>query len=149
MAKNPDNPAAKPPVPHSATRIFRLDALGQRRGAEDVIDRLRQPDGWAWWNAALADYPPPDSADPPRADLAHLKRAKEAHKAAVAKLTPGPERTLETALYYACIAGALAHHAKRITNQKPEMLKEALLDLAASVPEPWSAMMKQAAAQKT
>jgi len=67
------------------------------------------------------------------------------HKAAVAKLAPGPDRTNETALYYACIAGALAHHGKRVTSQKPEVLKEALLDLAASTPEPWSGLMKKAA----
>ncbi len=143
MAKKPDKP--KEPVPDSATRIFRLDAVGQRRAADDVIDRLRQPDGWAWWSKLMADYPPAEGPDPTRASLEHLTRAKEAHKAAVAKLAPGPERTNSTALYYACLAGALAHYKKRITNQKPETLREALLDLAASTPEPWSAMLKAAA----
>ena len=144
MSKKPDKPSA----PDSATRIFRLDAAGQRRAVDDVIDRLRQPDGWAWWTGLVADYPPADGPDRTHASLVHLTRAKEAHKARIAKLAPGPERTTATALYYACIAGALAHHGKRITTQKPEVLKEALLDLAASTPEPWPALLKKAAAAK-
>ena len=144
MAKKPDKP--KNPIPDSATRMFRLDALGQRRAVDDVIERLRQPDGWAWWNKLMSDYPLAEGDDRTRADLAHLTRAKETHKAAMASLSPGPDRTSATALYYACIAGALAHHNKRITSQKPDALREALLDLAASTPEPWSALTKKAAA---
>ncbi len=147
MARKNDKQPPKPPPPDGATKMFRLDTLGQRRGVDDVIDRLRQPDGWQWWGTLMADFPPAEGADPTRAALPHLTRAKEAHKAAMAKLSPGPERTSETGLYYACIAGALAHHNKRITNQKPEALREALLDLAASTPAPWSELMKTAAAK--
>ena len=146
MAKTPDK--SNPAVPDSKTKIFRVDTQGQRRGVDDVIDRLRQPDGWAWWTKVMGDYPPAGGSDRTHADLAHLKRAKESHKAAITKLTPGPDRTDATALYYACIAGALAHYGKRITSQKPEVLGEALLDLAASTPEPWNGMFKKAGAAK-
>jgi hypothetical protein len=143
MAAKGDKP---PKTPDSATRMFRLDTLGQRRGVDDVIDRLRQPDGWAWWEGMMRDFPPASGEDRTRAELEHLKRAKDSHKAALVSLSPGPERTNATALYYACIAAALAHHGKRITGQKDETLREALLDLAASTPEPWSAMIKKASA---
>ena len=32
-----------------ATRMLRLGVVGPRRGVDDLIDRLRTPDGWAWW----------------------------------------------------------------------------------------------------
>jgi hypothetical protein len=127
------------------TRMFRLDTQGQRRGVDDVIDRLRQPDGWAWWTSRMAGFPPANGPDPTAADLEHLTRAKAAHKAAMLKWHPGPERTDATALYYACIAAAAAHHGKLITSQKPETLREAFLDLAASTPEPWPLVFKRAA----
>jgi hypothetical protein len=129
----------------SRTRIFRLDKQGQRRGVDDVIDRLRQPDGWAWWAERMRDFPPASGADSTQAELPHLTRAKETHKAAMLSHATGPERTAATALYYACVAAALAHHGKRLTRQRPEALKEAFLDLATSTPEPWSTVMKKAA----
>lgn len=139
MTKQPQPPNEPDPV----TRMMRLDARGTRRGVDDVIDRLRQPDGWEWWALAMGGFPPSESAtDATKADVEHLGRAKEHHKAALQ--VHGPARVGSIALYYACIAAGLVHHRKRLTSQPSEPLAEAFLDLSASTPEPWAAVFKRA-----
>ncbi|MBL9032621.1 MAG: hypothetical protein JNM80_13075 [Phycisphaerae bacterium] len=141
MAKPQPNPPP-PDEPDPVTRMMRLDPRGTRRGVDDVIDRLRQPDGWAWWAAAMQGFPPSEADDPTRAALEHLSRAKEHHKAALT--VHGPQRVNSIALYYACIAAGIVHHGKRLTSQAPGPLSEAFLDLAASTPEPWAGLFARA-----
>jgi len=136
--------------PDRATRMLRLGVVGPRRGVDDVIDRLRTPDGWQWWEACMSELGEGSAADAAsrlingRADLAFITSAKELHKSRMAAGNPVPQRLASMAAYYACIAAALVHHKKAITGQSPELLSEALADLAASAPEPWSDLIGKA-----
>ncbi|MBX3375955.1 MAG: hypothetical protein KF678_02995 [Phycisphaeraceae bacterium] len=137
--------------PDLATRMLRLGMVGPRRGVDDVIDRLRTPDGWQWWEGCMSELGEGSAADAAtrlvkgRADLAFITSAKELHKSRMAAGNPVPQRLASMAAYYACIAAALVHHKKAITGQSPELLSEALADLAASTPEPWSDLIGKAA----
>lgn len=137
--------------PDLATRMLRLGVAGPRRGVDDLIDRLRTPDGWDWWLASMSELGEGSSSDASarlvegKVDLKFLQGAKELHKARMAQGNPIPKRLASMAAYYACIAAAQVHHKMTITGQNPELLSEALADLAAATPEPWSDLIGKAA----
>ena len=137
--------------PERATRMLRLGVVGPRRGVDDLIDRLRTTDGWQWWETCMGELGEGSSKDAAarlvngEADLKFLTAAKERHKSTMGSGNPAPKRLASMAAYYACIAAALVHHKKAITGQSPELLSEALADLAASTPEPWTGLIGKAA----
>lgn len=136
-----------------ATKMLRLGVVGPRRGVDDLIDRLRTPDGWNWWNQCMSELGEGSAPDAiarlvkGEATIEFLIQAKELHKTLMAPGNPTPKRLASMAAYYACLAAALVHHNKMITGQKPELLSEALADLSASTPEPWNDMIAKAAMQ--
>lgn len=142
----------KPEItPDRATRMLRLGMTGPRRGVDDVIDRLRTPDGWKWWESCMSELGEGSAKDAAarlvegKADLKALTTAKELHKTRMSSGNPVPQRLASMAAYYACIAAAQCHYKKPITNQNPALLGEALADLAASTPDPWSDLFGKAA----
>ncbi len=145
------NQPNRPDQPDGRTRVVRLDKRGTRRGVDDVIDRLRTPDGWRWWESAVRTFVPEPATDSAtlagldRAPLEQLRSAKERAKGAFSGPGHGDERAGAIACYYAVIAAALVHHGELITRQKRAPLNEAFLDLGASTPEPWSGLFKRAA----
>jgi hypothetical protein len=138
-----------------ATRMLRLGVVGPRRGVDDLIDRLRTPDGWQWWESCMGELGEGSAADAAKrlvngeADMKFITAGKERHKATMGAGNPPPKRLASMALYYVCISAAVVHHDKLITGQSAELLGEALADLAASTPEPWSDLIGKAAAAVT
>lgn len=161
MTRKDNDKPAKPATPPQrfddlqgdrATRMLRLGVVGPRRGVDDLIDRLRTTDGWAWWETCMAELGEGSAKDAAarlvngEADLKFITAGKERHKATMGAGNPAPKRLTSMAVYYACISAALVHHKKLITGQSQELLSEALADLAASTPEPWSGLIGKAAA---
>lgn len=138
-----------------ATKMLRLGLVGPRRGVDDLIDRLRTPDGWSWWETCMSELGEGSAKDAAtrlvngEATLDFLAKAKTRHKAKLGAGNPTAMRLSSMAAYYVCVAAALVHFKKSITGQDPEMLSEALADLAASTPEPWSGMIGQASLAST
>ncbi len=133
-----------------ATKMLRLGVVGPRRGVDDLIDRLRTPDGWAWWETCMGELGEGSAKEAAnrlvlgKGDLNFISSSKERHKAKMGSGNPAPVRLAAMASYYVCVAAALVHHKKTITGQDSDLLSEALADLAASVPEPWADMLGKA-----
>src|ERR1043165_3099429 len=138
-----------------ATKMLRLGIVGPRRGVDDLIDRLRTPDGWSWWEACMGELGEGAAKDAAtrlvkgESTLDFLAKAKTRHKAKLGAGNPSPIRLASMAAYYVCVAAALVHYQKSITGQDAEMLSDALADLAASTPEPWSELLGKAALAST
>lgn len=134
-----------------ATKMLRLGVVGPRRGVDDIIDRLRTPDGWEWWNGCMSELGEGSATDAAdrlvkgSATIEFLLQAKELHKRLMAAGNPTPKRLASMAAYYACLAAAVVHHGRLISGQPVEQLSDALADLAASTPEPWSDLIGKAA----
>jgi hypothetical protein len=158
MTRMPDDPKV-PPFDDlqgdRATRMLRLGVVGPRRGVDDLIDRLRTPDGWQWWETCMGELGEGSAKDAAarlvngEADLKFITAGKERHKSTMGAGHSAPTRLASMALYYVCVSAAVVHHARLITGQNPELLSEALADLAASTPEPWSDLIGKAAAAAT
>ncbi len=152
MSQDKKDPKAKPDIsPDLATRMLRLGVTGPRRGVDDLIDRLRTTDGWQWWESCMSELGEGSAKDAAARlvkggyDLKQLTTAKELHKSRMGSGNPVNTRLTSMAAYYACIAAAQVHHKKSITNQNPALLAEAMADLAASTPQPWSDLIGKAA----
>jgi hypothetical protein len=131
--------------------MLRLGVVGPRRGVDDLIDRLRTTDGWAWWEncmSELGEGSAPEAAKrlvEGQATLDFMAKSKERYKGTMGAGNPAAMRLASMAAYYVCVSAALVHHKKAITGQDSDLLSEALADLAASIPEPWSGMVGKAA----
>src|ERR1043165_4655857 len=70
-----------------ATKMLRLGIVGPRRGVDDLIDRLRTPDGWSWWEACMGELGEGSAKDAAtrlvkgESTLDFLAKAKTRHKA--------------------------------------------------------------------
>ena len=117
------------------TRLLGLALRQPHRPVDDVIDRLRQPDGEAWLAAALRSGPSPDSRGMFQAlqsrevDLKTLQSMKAASKQMLKERTEPDTRTAPVLVYFLVIAAALARHGVLITSHTRDEVDEILIDL--------------------
>lgn len=144
-----------PPEPgavsrEQATRLLSVGVVGPRRPVDDLIERLHREAGGAWFervvDSALREAIGREGADllAGRVSLDELGAAKEAAKRAMRSAIGRDEATGATAMYFAAIAGALAHHGECITSRGRDDLTVVLVDLAAAAPPPWRALLERA-----
>jgi hypothetical protein len=145
---DPERLAGDLPLAH-ASRLLRMGLSGPRRPVDDLIDRLRRPDGSPWLTSALAAALAPGES--PRellidggGSLERLRAIKERGKAMLQSFTTPQERLSGLACYFMSIAAALRHHRTPIGGRDDDELRSALLDLAESAPPPWDDLVAQA-----
>jgi hypothetical protein len=156
----PNEPATPPDLDRATTAkslryLLNSAALGRASDTSAPLlhlkQRLEQADGAAWLEACFARPPfaPLDDAGARLRDgsfsLAELRALKERAKAGFAPGQPHDARLAAIAAYFLAIAAALSHHELRITSQPLAELRTLLIDLAASVAEPWSSFLSEAA----
>jgi hypothetical protein len=134
------------------SRLLSLGLSGKREPIDELVDRLRQPDGAPWLRAALARGPLSELG--PLEELlaagsAKLSQMEELKKRSNALLENPAERDAflsGMACYFFSIAAALVHHRRLITSQTREKLDPVLKKLARAVPEPWAELLKMVSA---
>lgn len=136
---------------------FLLKATSDSRTASSQLpinhlkQRLDQPDGNDWLQARLLQAPFAPLLDAGSAllngtlSLDELRALKDRAKAGFAPQQPLDLRIASIAAYFLAIAAALAQHKVCITSQPPAELRSLLIDLAATVAEPWSSFLSSAA----
>lgn len=156
----PNEPAAPPDLDRESTAnslryLLNSAALGRTGESQSPLlhlkQRLEQADGAAWLEACFARAPfaPLRDAAARLRDgsltLAELRALKDRAKAGFA---PGQAHDLRLAsilAYFLAIAAALGAHESCITSQPLAELRALLIDLAASIAEPWSSFLSEAA----
>jgi hypothetical protein len=120
----------------------------------DLIERLRQPDGFDWLNAAIRNSLL-DSQGSPEAFFLHkgatleqLNSIKQRSKELVQE--PDQEaRRAGLAGYYLSIAAALRYYGAMLTSRGRHELNDILLDLAEAAPQPFDRLLSEAALVET
>lgn len=146
-----EHQATHVPLNHDrAGALLRLGLSRARRGVDDVADRMRAANGPEWLGRTLRALPSgsPTEAEAlltgGRASLEQLQTWKENHKAAMTAPGSSDDRNAAILLYYLCVSAARTAHGATITGQPAADLSEALIDLAAAMPEPWSTLLARA-----
>jgi hypothetical protein len=133
-----------------ASRLLLFGLPRPRRPADEVIDRLGGANGARWLADAISSVTgiPAESwseSDGAVLSLQDLETAKERAKDA---MTAAPDRegvATAAAAYFIAIAAAVSWHDAVITGQPRSQLLEPVAELAAVAPEPWAALLQQAA----
>lgn len=145
------------PPDATTTAVLRMAVVRHQAAIDRLLDLLasESPDGADLFTRLLESPPLPDDLPSPRsvADdtpaLPELERLKRHAKVMTANATGELDRMRGTALYTLAVAGALAHHARRISSAAPTELRQILLEFAELTSAPWSAIFARAAAAFT
>lgn len=146
-----DHDASAAVTPDQAARLLGIARHGPRRPVDDLIDRLRRPDGGAWFERTLDGFlgatlsETAHALERGRIGTIPLVAAKEAAKTRMVN-APSREAALEaTACYFGVVASALAHFGEVITSRGREELDPLLIDLSDAAPPGWSSVFRRAA----
>ncbi len=136
---------------HRATSLLQMVLAGTRRPVDDLIERLSETDGSAWFRAAIKRSPfgtrvaqsiKTSDAAP---DLETLIAAKQDSKQVLHRAADRDAWLVGLAGYLLAIASAAVHHGAVISSTSSHELAGSLLDLATVAPEPWSDLLGRAA----
>lgn len=143
--------ATQIPLGHErAGALLRMGLSKPRRGIDDVADRLQALDGPEWLERAVGTLPVRSGSNAAdllaagRVSLEDLQAWKENYKASMTAPGSPDDRSAAILMYYLCLAAARTAHSQSITSQPPEEVAEAMIDLAAAIPEPWSTLLARA-----
>ena len=143
-----------PEVPNERlSRFLLLGLRGEERPLDRLIERLSRADGESWFRNALESIPDVKGRSPVEqlaegwASVQELCAIKDRCKHLRAR-SSGEEDILVSMLgYFLAVAAALVHHATVISGRSGKDLEPLLLDLATTVPEPWSDLLARAAVE--
>jgi hypothetical protein len=132
-----------------AAQVLSLGLAGPRRPVDELLERLREPDGVAWLERAMQHEPELHrAADATAADrpipLDRLNDIKERSKERIAGAATVDEAMRGLAVYCTCVAAALAHHGTLISSQPREQWDLLLIDLTEGMPSPWRELLRAA-----
>jgi hypothetical protein len=157
MTGKPSNePPGKTPWPQDmsmekASLFLRLGMSAPRRPVDDLIDRLRKPDGGRWLARALEDGPmrgmgsPTDLLVNGKATVQECMLIKDHSKVFVRKATESDAKMAGIAGYFLAIAAGLRHHGVLLTTRERAGLRDILLDLSEALAEPYRDLVSHAA----
>lgn len=125
-------------------RLLRLGMTEPTRPVDELIQRLRRPDGAAWLERSLAASPAARLG--PARDvligsgltLQQFIGIKEDSKRLLSEARDADSRLRAMLGYFFAVAAALVHTRQRICSKGRDELDPILLDLAEVSPEPWS-----------
>jgi len=127
-----------------AAKLLRLGITGGKRPIDRVIARLAGPAGRAWLDDVLS-HPAlefagitPDQLASAGADLRALRSLKDRAKQTAAEAREEQPRDVAVLLYFLAVAAAMA-------SRPADDLVDVLVDLAEPLPDPWKAMLLEAA----
>lgn len=134
-----------------ASRFLRLGLSRPDRPVDDLIKRLRQPDGAQWLASALvevlggsADSPGRKLLDP-GTPLVELTQLKERSTDFARRASDSESWLMGMAGYFLSIGAALVHHSSLITSRSRDEVTRTLRQLAETTSPPWSSLLKRAA----
>lgn len=139
-----------------AARLLKMGISGPRRSVDDLITRLEAPDSEFFFRSLMrtgllttiprtAAGAGADALCKPGLTIEQLTEVKDQSKNQAATSKSRDDYLAGVAAYYLSIAAALAHHGRLISATNRREMNDALLDLAASVPEPWADLLAQGA----
>lgn len=138
-----------------ASCLLRLGLVGPRRPIDDLADRLADTGSSGWLDATL-EIGATAAIGSGRSTLVvgtpsieDLKKIKNEGKRRYRFADSVDGRLGGLAIYFVAIASALVHHRANICSRSPQVLHDALVDLAAVASGPWSDMLTRAAAVAT
>lgn len=137
--------------PAFAQEMLKMGVADARRPIDRLIDRLNAPNGANWFLEGLKipqcgfGEDVEGSLARGRMPLAVLDQCKERCKQAAFADPDANVRLLATGGYYLTIAAAAVHHNRLITSLPHEELANAMLDLGAATPDPWTTLLGRAA----
>ena len=149
-------PPPSGPMSHSTpdrdatSRLLDLCLPEERRPVDDLIDRLRAPDGASWIGAAIAtlardDEPVDESIVEVPRDMPRLVAIKNTGSRLAGNRVDPEVRMTGIAIYFIAVAAALVHHRELISSRDREEIDGILVDLGDAMPEPWGDLMSRAA----
>jgi len=140
-------------APARAHRLLTLGLTVSSRPVDIVLDRLNEPDAASWLNATLdaaetaLDQPLRPALRAGDGGVEALIAIKDGAKASLSGETKDGDPAAGVLLYFLAVAAAQAHHGVLISSQPKNEVAETLGELAAALPEAWSRVCDQAAAQ--
>lgn len=131
-------------------RLLRLGMTEPSRPVDELIARLRRPDGGEWLERSLAASPV-CRLGPAKTvlidaglTLEQFIGIKEDSKRLLSGARDADTRLRAMLGYFFAVAGALIHARRRICSKGRDELDPILLDLAEVAPEPWSGWLASA-----
>jgi hypothetical protein len=122
---------------------------GPRRPIDALLDRLYQPDGAAWLEAALGEVMSKPEVAELRSGgcgLGRLIALKERAKTLIADAATERAALGALASYTLCVAAALAQHNAPISSRSMQEWMGVLTEFAGVAPPAWRAQLTSAAA---
>lgn len=140
------------PSPLDSEKAFSLLRLGlgkTGRTTDELLNRLRKDDGWAWFLEVLSAIPAVRATEETVEDLFLRGSASPVLLTVIkneSKHTSDSKRQRSAALagYFAASAAALAHYQALISSGEPAKLRSILLDLGGLAPDPWQGLFVDA-----
>lgn len=147
---------AEPAETAPAVTVRRLLSLGLLGGigrpVDDLIDRIREPDGRDWLEFALQSGPagagrsPEDLVLRGRGTRTELVRIKDESKVLYRASVDDRHSRLTGLLTYLLVLAALyVHHDVPLSARAEEELRAAWMDLALVAPDAWKLLLSEAA----
>lgn len=147
----PTTPAPTSNPGGEGARYSRLLSLGlaRKRPVDQLIERLSSPTGPEWLMRSLAKSPFSTegvviTGAEHAIELDSLVRLKDRSKKLVARGEPGDEQLRGLLGYFVAVAFGLSAHGKMISSYPAHTVREALIDLAGAMPEPWRSTFESA-----
>jgi hypothetical protein len=151
---NPDRSgeAALPVQPTTAMTILNLAIAGPPRPVDELILRLRHPDGWEWFEQALLLTAQPsgqriEALFKGELTLDAIVALKNQCKRLIGQSARISDALGPLALYCLAVATALVQHNQHISSQSREEWDALVIDLAEVAPLRWRSLLMQAAMQ--
>ena len=124
------------------SKLMRLGIRSTPRLVEQLMERVDRGGG-AWLDSLLAEEEIATLAD--ASSLDELRASKNRGKEQLAAASDQDDRSRATLQYFLAIGAALYQHGALITSRPRAELEPILLDLAATLPDPWSRWLGRAA----
>lgn len=134
--------------PDAVSRLLEMSLSSFRCWVEVLKDLLREPDGRAWLERALASGPVGKHGDPVelliegRADKTLLQRMKSESKADFRSAGDDDDQRLGSlATYFLTLAAGLTHYDTMLSRQPDDDVLEVLTDLGDAFPAVWGELL--------
>lgn len=125
-----------------ASQLLRLGIAGPSRPVDDLISRLEQPDGVAWFSTQMNDRTLARLCDGTAPlDVLTLREVKEAAKQWLGRPSSVDERLRGLLGYFLAVALALRQHDENISSRPVPDIQSVLSDLATAIPDPWQSVL--------
>lgn len=144
------SPSTSPLTDRQALSLLREGFSGPQRPVDDLIERLERSDAEQWFGGAVSrlqswvDFPL-EGAITGALTLDQAEELKDASKRRMVRESSADARLAGLLGYFVAVAVALAHHGRLIASRSREEVDHALVDLADGCPQPWRALLQDAA----